>query len=85
MSDNHPTTLHLVIASVGETRFDGAATSATFPGASGEFTILPHHEPLVTTLKPGTIVVHESIGSVKEFHVEKGVVECSGNRVVVLL
>lgn len=78
-------TLHLVIASVGETRFDGAAISATFPGATGEFTVLPHHEPLVTTLKKGTITVKIALGEPKEFEVEQGVVECSGNRVVVLL
>ena len=81
----HSHTFHLVVASVGETRFDGAATSVTLPGTAGEFTILPHHEPLVTTLKPGHIVVRESIGEPKSFLVESGVVECSGNRVVVLL
>ena len=84
MSD-HPNTFHLVIASVGETRFDGAATSVTLPGESGQFTILPHHEALVTTLKPGTILVRESEGTEKTFQVESGVVECSGSRVVVLL
>lgn len=82
---DHPNTFHLVVASVGETRFDGAAVSVTLPGAAGEFTILPHHEPIVTTLKPGTIVVRETIGESKTFSVESGVVECSGNRVVVLL
>ena len=81
----HPTTFHLIIASVGETRFDGAAVSATFPGTAGEFTVLPHHEPLVTTLKRGSIVVRETLGEPKTFPVESGVVECSGNRVVVLL
>ena len=78
-------TLHLVIASVGETHFDGAALSATLPGTAGEFTVLPHHEALVTTLKRGTITVKVSEGDAKEFVVEQGVVECSGNRVVVLL
>ena len=82
---DHPITFHLIIASVGETRFDGAALSATFPGTAGEFTVLPHHEPLVTTLKPGTIVVRETLGDPKLYPVESGVVECSGNRVVVLL
>lgn len=85
MASDFPTTLHLIIASVGETRFDGAAISATFPGAAGEFTVLPHHEPLVSTLKAGTITVKQSGGEAHEFAVEQGVVECSGNRVVVLL
>ena len=82
---NHPNTFRLVIASVGETRFDGAAVSATMPGEDGEFTLLPHHEPFVTTLKKGTIIVRESGGSQKEFSIDTGVAECSGGRAVVLL
>jgi len=77
-------TFHLIIASVGETKFDGAAVSVTLPGADGELTILAHHEPLVTTLKQGTITVRESLGE-KTFTIESGIVEMSGNRAVVLL
>lgn len=80
-----PDTFHLTIASVGETRFDGAALSVTLPGAAGEFTVLAHHEPIVTTLKPGTITVRETEGTPKQFTIESGVLECSGSRVVVLL
>ncbi len=80
-----PNTFHLIIASVGDTKFDGAATSATIPTAAGEITILPHHEPLVSTLTPGSITVRTSIDQPKRFDVEAGVIECSGNRVVVLL
>lgn len=79
------TTFHLVIASVGETRFDGQAISATFPGADGELTVLAHHEPLVTTLKKGTITVRESPGEPRTFDIEDGVLEVSRNRAVVLL
>jgi F-type H+-transporting ATPase subunit epsilon len=77
-------TFHLVIASVGETKFDGAAISATLPGLAGELTILPQHEPLVTTLKRGRITVRESLGD-KTFDIESGVLEVSGERSVVLL
>lgn len=80
-----PNTFHLIIASVGETRFDGAALSATLPGSAGELTVLPHHEPLVTTLKPGTITVRQTLGEPKKFSVESGILEVSGNRAVVLL
>jgi F0F1-type ATP synthase epsilon subunit len=77
---------HLVIASVGNTVFDGAVLSATVPGIAGEFTILPHHEALVSILKKGVIVVKEGIESQpKRFDVEGGVVEVSNNRAVVLL
>ncbi len=76
---------HLVIASVGETRFEGPAVSATFPGSAGELTVLAHHEPLVTTLKKGTITVKDASGEKKEFSVDDGVLEVYGNRAVVLL
>ncbi len=78
-------TFHLVIASVGETRFDGRALSATLPGAAGEMTILAHHEPLVTTLKTGDITVKDAEGKTVTFKIDSGVLECSNNRVVVLL
>lgn len=81
----HPNTFHLTIASVGETRFDGAAVSATLPGTAGEFTVLAHHEPIVTTLKSGDITVRLVEGEPRQFKIESGVLECSGSRVVVLL
>lgn len=86
-------TFHLTIASVGETRFDGPAISATIPTMGGEITILAHHQPLVATLKKGTITVREHAApsdgepasTGKEFSIENGVLEISGNRAVVLL
>lgn len=78
-------TYHLVIASVGQTLYDGRASSANFPGTAGEFGVLPHHEALVTTLKAGTITVKDQSGDTKSFDIEKGVLECANNRVVVLL
>ncbi|HEY4488549.1 MAG TPA: F0F1 ATP synthase subunit epsilon [Candidatus Paceibacterota bacterium] len=78
-------TFHLTIASVGETRFEGEATSVTLPGDAGELTILAHHEPIVTTLKRGVVIVRDAGGAVKKFDIEDGVLECSGNRAIVLL
>ena len=78
-------TFHLIIARVGETLFDGAATSATLPTSAGEITVLPHHEPLVSTLKQGKAVVRANAEEPKEFMIESGIVEMSGNRAVVLL
>jgi F-type H+-transporting ATPase subunit epsilon len=77
-------TFHLVIASVGQTRFDGAALSMTIPTTAGEITVLPHHEPIVSTLKKGTITVKGSLEE-KRFEIENGVLEISNNRAVVLL
>ena len=77
-------TFRLTIASVSETRYDGEAISATLPGSAGEFPMLAHHEPIVTTLKKGVITVR-SASEMKKFSIENGVLECSNNRAVVLL
>ena len=78
-------TFRLIVASVGETLFDDAAVSATLPGGGGELTVLSHHEPLVSTLKPGTITIRLNDGSIKTFDISDGVLECNGERVTVLL
>ena len=78
-------TLHLVISSVGENLYDGPAISATLPGAAGDFTILPNHEPFVTTLKAGKITVRIPNQEAKEIPIESGVLETSGTRAVVLV
>lgn len=85
MAEKHTNTFRLVIASVGETLFDGAAASATLPGVAGEFTLLPKHEAFVTTLKKGTARVKDANGSIKEIPIENGILECSSSRAVVLL
>ncbi|HTR18791.1 MAG TPA: F0F1 ATP synthase subunit epsilon [Candidatus Paceibacterota bacterium] len=78
-------TFHLIIASVGETLFDGPALSATLPTSAGEITVLPHHEPLVATLKEGTVTVRTTLDEPKRFSVASGVLELSGNKATVLL
>lgn len=76
---------HLVISSPSEKHFDGEAAAITLPGSDGELTILPHHEPFVTTLKAGAISVRDAAGEKQVFENEGGIVECSANNVIVLL
>ena len=79
--------MHLVIAKVDQVFFDGEADSVTLPGANGVLTVLTHHEPLVTTLKAGTVVVHASnlAGGEVSFPVESGVLEVNAEGASVLL
>ncbi|OGC88488.1 hypothetical protein A2419_01975 [Candidatus Adlerbacteria bacterium RIFOXYC1_FULL_48_26] len=51
--------MKLIIAKVDERVFDGDAVSVTVPGSQGEMTVLGSHEPLITTLKAGTIVIKQ--------------------------
>ena len=78
-------TLHLIISSVSENLYDGLALSATVPGSAGEMTILPNHEPLISTLKEGKITVRIPNADNQIFPIKSGVLETSGTRTVVLV
>ena len=78
-------TFHLRIASVGESWYEGEAQSAVFPGTAGEFTLLAHHEPLVSTLKSGTIRIRDDRGVAHSVNIHTGIVEVSGNQAIVLI
>jgi F-type H+-transporting ATPase subunit epsilon len=45
------------IVSQDRTVFEGDVDIVVAPGADGEMGILPHHSPLLTTLKPGVLKV----------------------------
>ncbi len=72
------------VAKVGESLFEGEARSVSVPGSEGDMTILPHHEPLITALRKGTVKV-TTAEQTQEFAIEKGLVEVSNNEVIVLL
>lgn len=76
--------MHVVIAKVHENLYAGDAESLTVPTMDGIVTILSKHEPLVSTLKPGTVIVKGKDGT-HEFAVTDGVLEVSGDQATVLL
>lgn len=77
--------MRVVIARVDETLFDGEALSLTVPATSGDMTVLSHHMPLVTTLKPGTVFVRVTDAETKEFSVDNGVLEVRADGATVIL
>ena len=78
-------TFHLIVTAVGGAQFDGEAVSVTVPGSAGEMTLLAGHEPLVTTLKRGTITARGAGAGEQKIDIQGGVMECVGNLVTVLL
>jgi F-type H+-transporting ATPase subunit epsilon len=56
----------------------------TVPTEEGEVTILPHHAPLVATLKPGVLVLKKADGSTDVAFTAGGFLEVLRNKVVVL-
>lgn len=76
--------MHLIIAKVDEVYFDGEADSFTVTGAAGEMTILPEHMPLITTLKPCSVIVRSAEGE-KEIPIEGGILEVRRDGATVVL
>jgi len=63
--------------------FEGDVDIVVLPGAAGEMGILPHHSPLLTTLKYGFIKVRQQ-GDEQVFTVAGGVAEVQPDLVTVL-
>ncbi len=77
---------HLTVSSVSESMFDDEALSMVVPGVDGEMEILAEHEPLISTLKAGTITIKTKDNPEGEkFAIEKGILEVANNRAVVLV
>ncbi len=77
-------TFTLIISKVNQLLFSGEAISVTVPSADGVLTLLAGHEPLITTLKSGTIRVTTPLEK-KEFVIEKGVLETSHGQITILV
>ncbi len=76
--------MKVVVAKVDETLYEGEAESLTVPGSDGVMTILGHHEPLITTLKPGSVVVRTESGE-KTFEIKDGALEVGPHGATVIL
>ncbi len=71
------------IVSQDRTVFQGDVDMVVLPGAAGEMGILPHHAPVLTTLKYGVIKVRRA-GREEVFAVAGGVAEVQPDIVTVL-
>jgi len=77
-------TFTLTISRVDEMLFSGAAHSITLPGEKGQLTVLAQHEPIITLLRNGSIIVRTSEGE-ETFSIGKGICEVSNNQVTILV
>ena len=71
------------IVSQDRTVFQGDADMVILPGAAGEMGVLPHHAPVLTTLKYGVVKVRRA-GVDQIFAVAGGVAEVQPDLVTVL-
>ncbi|HUI87709.1 MAG TPA: ATP synthase F1 subunit epsilon [Anaerolineales bacterium] len=76
-------TIRCEIVSQDRTVFEGEVDIVVLPGTAGEMGILPHHAPILTTLKYGVVKVRRS-GKEQIFAVSGGVAEVQPSIVTVL-
>jgi F-type H+-transporting ATPase subunit epsilon len=76
-------TIRCEIVSQDRTVFQGDVDIVVLPGAAGEMGILPHHAPVLTTLKYGVIKIRQG-GKEELFAVAGGVAEVQPAIVTVL-
>ena len=77
--------LRLRLLQVNATLFDDEVLSVLVPGAEGEMEILANHEPILSPLKSGTLIIKRADNSRKEYSLSGGTVEVSSNRVTILI
>ena len=76
--------IHVEITSQDRSVYSGEADIVVVPGSAGEMGILPHHSPLLSTLKFGVIKVRYKEGEEKVFTVAGGIVEVQPDQVTIL-
>jgi F-type H+-transporting ATPase subunit epsilon len=65
--------------------FSGNVKSATFPGAEGEFGVLPEHASLVSLLEAGVIEIEKEDGTVDSIVIDSGYVKVDENKTLVVV
>ena len=76
-------TIRCEIASQDRLVFEGDADIVILPGVNGEMGILPHHAPLLTTLKLGVIKVRKGLEE-EYFTVTGGLAEVQPSIITIL-
>ena len=62
----------------------GEAEMIVIPGTDGDFGVLRGHAPIISTIRPGQIEVHESASEITKFYITGGVCEVSSDRCNIL-
>ncbi len=76
--------MKLYIYKLDKIEYEGETESVTIPTVDGEITVLPHHIPLITRLKAGTVISRQSGATVREFPIAGGAGDISGERIILL-
>jgi F-type H+-transporting ATPase subunit epsilon len=75
---------HFEIVSPEKLVFSGDVEAVAIPGTEGEFTVLKDHAPIISSLKPGVVVVDETAAKKLRLYVPGGFAEVSPSGLTIL-
>ena len=67
--------LHFELVSPARLLFSGEVTSVTLPGTEGDMGIFAGHAPVLSTLRPGVVVITKEGGATDRIFVRGGFAE----------
>jgi F-type H+-transporting ATPase subunit epsilon len=77
-------TFHLELVSPEKLVFSGNVEAVVIPGAEGEFTVLKDHAPLISSIKPGIVVIDEAPAKKLRLFVPGGFAEVAPSGLTIL-
>ena len=77
-------TMHLNIVSAEEEIYSKSAEMVIVPGSGGDLGILPQHSQLLSSLKPGEVIITQPGGQQQSIFISGGIVEVQPHVVTVL-
>jgi F-type H+-transporting ATPase subunit epsilon len=78
-------TFPLRVFAIDREIFVGEAVSLTAPGEKGQFQVLADHEPFISTLKEGELIIETEDGTTQKLPIASGTVEVNDKEVVALV
>jgi F-type H+-transporting ATPase subunit epsilon len=76
--------LHFELVSPAKLLFSGEVAMVTIPGTEGDMGILPNHAPVLSTLRPGVVVVNRDGAQPEKIFVRGGFAEVNPTGLTVL-
>ncbi len=76
--------LHFELVSPARLLFSGDVEAVSIPGSEGDMMILPNHAPVLSTLKPGIVIVTKEGGNTDKIFVCGGFAEVNASGLTLL-
>ncbi len=76
--------LHFELVSPAKLLFSGEVASVTLPGTEGDMGIFAGHAPVLSTLRPGVVVITKDSGAPEKIFVRGGLAEVNPNGLTLL-